>query len=98
VTDPQGATLPGAAITATNIDTNLATETITNEQGVYSLPQLPAGNYQLSVELQGFKKFVRQGIVLQTADKATVDIQMTLGGLVETLTVTAARPLERCQG
>src|SRR5262249_41999403 len=90
VTDPQGGMLPGASVIATNVKTNLPTETITNEQGVYSLAQLPAGEYRLSVELQGFKRFVREGIVLETAEKATVNIQMTLGGVEETLTVTAA--------
>jgi hypothetical protein len=74
VTDEQRAILPGVMVTATNINTNVSTSSTTNENGLYTITQLTPGQYRLSAELQGFSKFVREGITLQTADKATIHV------------------------
>src|SRR5262245_14788079 len=54
VTDQQGAVLPGATVTARQTDTNTTRTGVTNENGQYYVPSLPAGAYEISIELQGF--------------------------------------------
>ena len=81
---------PASIVTATNINTNVSTSSTTNEDGLYSITQLTPGQYRLSAELQGFSKFVREGITLQTADKVTIHVQLPLGTVTEVITVAAA--------
>jgi len=90
VTDPQGAALPTAVISATHVDTNTSTETRTNTDGAYSLTQLRPGTYRLAVQHAGFAPFARDGIILQTADKVTIDITLALGSLEDRVTVVGA--------
>ena len=68
VNDPQGGVLPGATVTVLNVDTNVAAESVTDSKGVYSVKELNPGRYRISSALQGFKTFVREGIVLHTAE------------------------------
>ena len=89
VTDAQAGVLPGATVVATNVDTNVATETTSDTTGVFSLKDLVPGPYRLGVSLAGFKTYVRDGIVLRTAETATLNVQLSLGALEETITVTA---------
>src|SRR5438876_1130803 len=58
VSDPSGAVIPGVTITATNVDTTVTYESLTNEQGTYQVPLLPIGTYTLTAELPGFQKAV----------------------------------------
>src|SRR5215470_7365170 len=67
VTDPQGAVLPGVTVTVLNLDTNVASETVTNSQGVYVVQKLIPGRYKITSSLQGFKTYSRDGITLHTA-------------------------------
>lgn len=67
VSDVTNAVIPGAGITATNIQTSAKYETISTETGNYTLTQLPGGVYELTVELPGFKKYVRQGVTVLAA-------------------------------
>jgi hypothetical protein len=90
ITDDQGAVIPGALVVAINIDTDVPTESISDRSGVYALKDLVPGRYRISASVSGFKTFVRDGIVLRTAETATLNIQLTLGALEETITVTAA--------
>src|SRR5262245_61827039 len=62
ISDPTSAVIPGATVVAANTETGVRYETVSTETGNYTLGQLPVGVYQLSVELPGFKKYVRQGI------------------------------------
>src|SRR5262245_39976600 len=97
VADPTGAVIPGANITATNTATSAKYETVSTETGNYTLPQLPAGVYELSVELPGFKKFVRQGITVQVAQVLRVDVALVVGAQTEEVTVSADAPLLRTE-
>jgi hypothetical protein len=90
VTDPQGAVVPGVTVTVTNTDTNVATEALTNDRGVYSVQQLTPGPYKISVALSGFKTFVREGLSLRTAETVTVNAVLSTGAVEETVTVSAA--------
>src|SRR5437867_8539362 len=89
VTDAQGAIVPGATITITDVGTNSIITTTSNESGSYTVPLLQPGEYKVSAGLPGFQKFVREGIVLRTAERATVDISLAIGSVDQVVTVTA---------
>ena len=87
VTDSQGAVVPGAAVVVRNVDTGVAAETVTNAQGVFSVQDLVPGPYTVTASVTGFKTYVREGIVLRTAETVTLRIALTLGALEENVTV-----------
>src|SRR5580704_13749598 len=62
ITDPSGGAVSGAKVTLTNVDTALKRETTSNDQGAYTVPLLPPGNYSLTVYKTGFKLAIRSGI------------------------------------
>ena len=68
VTDAQGAGVPGATVTIRNEDTGVESVQVTNESGAYTPPPLVLGRYTVTVDLQGFKKSVTTGILLQGGD------------------------------
>src|SRR5579883_766310 len=89
VTDPNGAVIPNATVVARNQETGAVSQAATTATGNYTIAQLPAGLYDISVELPGFKKFVQTGIAVQVAQTARIDIVMQLGQATETITVNA---------
>ena len=89
VIDPTQAVIPGVTVAATNEATNIAIEAITNESGRYTFPNLTPGTYTLSASLTGFKTSVTKGILLQIGDAKTQDLQLQMGDISETVTVTA---------
>ncbi len=89
VTDPSGAVIVGATVTATNKDTGVATKTTTSSSGIYTIPFLRSGNYEVSSEQSGFKRFVESGLVLQVGATIRADVTMQLGGTQETVNVTS---------
>ena len=93
VKDNSGGALPGVTVMATKKDTNQATSTVTNETGAYSLLYLQPGIYAVTAELSGFKKTVRDNIEIRVNDRMGIDLTMEIGGLEETVTVTAESPL-----
>src|SRR5262245_15248237 len=93
VTDPQGNALPNATIKATNTETNAATSTTSNESGLYTLPFLPVGKYQISVSANGLKTVVRDRIELRVGDRIQLDFSMEVGVVTETVNVTSQAPL-----
>jgi hypothetical protein len=93
VSDSSAAVLPGADVTATHTETGIVRATVTNEAGAYSLPGLPVGPYRLEVMLQGFRRYERTGIVLQTNTNPVIDVVMQLGEVAEAVTVTGATTL-----
>ena len=76
VTDEQGAALPGATVTARHVATNTSKEVVTTDVGQYYLPNLPAGEYEVSIELTGFGTMRRTGIVLQVGQEIGLDFRM----------------------
>lgn len=93
VTDPKGDVVVGAKVTARNVATNLERSVVTNDSGSYSLPFLPIGTYDLTIEAQGFQTEVRRGITLQIEQTARLNIELRVGATTETVEVTAAPPL-----
>src|SRR5215831_13828635 len=69
VRDPSGAVVPGASVVAANTGTKEPHRTITNSEGYYVFPQLLVGTYTLTIEAQGFKRYVKAGIALNAEAK-----------------------------
>src|SRR5262245_15167562 len=92
VKDAQGAVVPGATVTAVNQQTQLSWNTVTDSTGFYTFPNLPAGRYNVSAELQGFKKALRQDVQLDAAGSLALDFSLETGALTEAVTVTAESP------
>ncbi|MBC8164776.1 MAG: carboxypeptidase regulatory-like domain-containing protein, partial [Bryobacteraceae bacterium] len=93
VTDPSGAAIPAAVVTATNTATNIRRETATNEDGIFNIPALPPGLYSLQVDAKGFPKQVREALELQVGQVAKVDFSVQIGNVTETVVVTGAAPI-----
>src|SRR5215472_12824213 len=93
VTDKTGAVLVDASVTATNTGTNLQRTVKTNAQGEYRIEFLPVGDYSVSVDASGFKKFLRKGVTLEIDQTARVDASLDVGSTGETIEVTAAAPI-----
>ena len=87
VTDPSGAVVSNAAVTVTNMDTNISTRTTTDSSGNYVVTPLPVGRYSVSVEAPGFKKSVSSNITLNVQDRVRVDSVLTVGELSDTVEV-----------
>jgi hypothetical protein len=88
VTDAQGAAVPAATVTLTNIDTGESRAFVTNQDGIYDTVSTPAGNYNISFEAKGFKKLVRGPVPVQV-DVITENASLQVGSTTETITVEA---------
>ena len=93
VTDPSGAPVAGAKVTVTSVERNISTETTTNSAGRYTIQFLLPGKYHLAVEKNGFKRFVRESLDVQSADRLGVDVRLDVGNLTDAVTVTSAAPV-----
>jgi hypothetical protein len=97
VTDSSGAAVAGATVTILEVNKNTTTRTQTDENGSYNVPFLVPGVYSVTVEKEGFKRAVQQGLQLQVDQKARTDFQLAIGNVAETIEVTAAAPLVRSE-
>lgn len=88
VTDKSGAAIVGAEVVITSVGGNLTRTTATNTDGAYVLAALPGDTYNLSVTAKGFQKYTAQKIVLEVAEKARIDVQLTVGAISEEVIVT----------
>jgi hypothetical protein len=93
VADPAGGLVPGAPLILRNTETGAIYQTKTTETGNYTLPSLPAGNYELTVATPGFSKYIQQGIRIQVSTTERIDVVLQLGSSTETITVTGNAPL-----
>ncbi len=93
IVDSSGGALPGATVTVQNVQTSEVATATTNAEGNYTIPFLRPGSYTLTAELAGFTKHVRQGLVLQVNENATINVQLSVGGLTEEVSVVAETPL-----
>ena len=91
VTDTTGAVIPNAAVTATGIETGVATKTTTNTSGVYEFPSLQQGNYRVSAEMAGFKEFVYQHVTLDVGAQVRLNFTLDVGAATSTVEVTSGR-------
>ena len=88
ITDAQGAAIPDAVVTATNTATSGARKTISNDTGAYQFAQIAPGNYSVVIEKPGFHKQTSE-ILLQTNTPVTLNLQLTVGQVNESVNVTA---------
>ena len=95
VVDASGQVVPGAQVTVREVNRNTTTTLTTDAAGVYTAPFLVPGTYEVSVELQGFRSWIRRAIVLQVNDRLRIDASLEVGTLTESTTVQAESPLVR---
>ena len=93
VRDQAGAVIPGARVVVLNTGTNQEVVAATGELGLYTVPQLKIGTYQVAVSHAGFKTEVRKGIVLNVQQVARVDFMLQIGDVRESVAVTAEAAL-----
>jgi hypothetical protein len=89
VTDGTQATVAGATVTLSEVNTGVSSTRQTNEQGRYLFDLVVPGKYRVTVQLQGFNKFVQENVVLQSRSDVTVDAVLRPGDVRETVTVEA---------
>ncbi len=93
IRDSSGAAVPGAAIRARNVNTNLLREALSEHDGGFSVPNLAPGPYELMVEKTGFQTLREKGIELQVNQTARMELQLKVGTLSEAVEVKAQAPL-----
>ena len=93
VKDSQGATVPGATVTAVNKETNLTRDTVTNAEGVYTLTNVLPGPYDVKISLPGFKEAVRTAVPVTISQISRVDMTLEIGALTESITVASEAQL-----
>jgi hypothetical protein len=93
VRDPSGGLVPGAEVSATNVDTGVVTNDVSNSVGVYSIRNLFPGHYTLTCRKSGFESFEQRDITLQSTQVAQINIQLQVGATSQSVTVTANAPV-----
>src|SRR5438445_11821364 len=93
VTDPSGAPINGAGVTATDTERGTVWTAKTNDAGVYNLPRVPVGNYTVKVSAPGFQTAVHPPFTLVLNQTAPIDVQMKMGKVTETVEVTSTAPI-----
>jgi hypothetical protein len=93
IKDEQGAVLPGVTVTATGPELIRPVAGVTDNAGYYRLQNLPPGTVMLTAELPGFAMFKREGILMRAGSTFTIDIELKVGALEETVTVAGESPM-----
>jgi len=93
VTDSSGAIVPGVDVTATNTGTNVPTKTVTNDNGIYVVPNLFPGLYSVEFKRDGFETLRRPAITLESTQRARIDAVLKIGAITESMTVTTDAPV-----
>ncbi len=93
VSDTSGSSIPGAQITLTNMDTGIASQTVSNARGEYTLVDLQEGRYSIQVRKEGFGTIEVTGIQVLAAQFVRQDVTLRVGAVQETVVVTGAAPM-----
>jgi hypothetical protein len=93
VRDASDAVMPGAPVRITDVARGTTVSVTTNDAGLYQAPYLLPGTYQIVVEVNGFKKYVRGGVVLRIGDTLDIPVQLEIGQTSDTVTVSAETPV-----
>src|SRR5438093_758976 len=91
--DPSGAVIPGASVTVTNPATNFTRSAVSNESGVYNVPSLQPGRYNIKVELPGFRTITQNDVELQIQQSARLDFTLQVGEVSQTVEVEGTAAL-----
>jgi hypothetical protein len=92
VVDPSGRAVAGASVVLGNDESKTERTAITGEQGEYQFPFVPPGTYRLAVTASGFRRYEQTGLQLLVNTPATANVQLTIGGTTETVTVNSEAP------
>jgi len=93
VTDPSGAVIPNARVTAIRLGTGVSQSTVTGTAGTYTIPNLGVGTYNVTVQSQGFRTGSAADVTLDVSQQREVDFKLTLVGVESTVEVDTAPPL-----
>jgi hypothetical protein len=93
ITDTSGAAVVGASVSATNLATSRREQGSSDEKGFYTIRALPIGTYLVSVEKEGFRKYVRENLVLTTGQQLTLGVRLEVGAVTESILVTSQASL-----
>jgi len=93
VTDPSGSVVPGTKVDAESTDTGKQREVVTNREGIYVIPALPVGTYNLVFSHDGFESARYEGVELRVGQKLTLDVSLRVGAVTKQIEVKATAPL-----
>jgi hypothetical protein len=93
ITDPSGAPVPGAAVTATDTDRGVVYTSKTNDVGAYTIQRIPVGNYSVKASATGFQTAIYPPFTLVLNQTARIDVQLKVGQVTETVEVTGTAPV-----
>ncbi|HTP35279.1 MAG TPA: carboxypeptidase-like regulatory domain-containing protein, partial [Candidatus Acidoferrales bacterium] len=93
ISDPSGLAVPNTKVTVMGQATGLTREVASNQEGLYSIPALSPGSYDLTVEASGFKSIHQNGIVLEVDQRARLDFLLSIGPTTESVTVEGSAPI-----
>src|SRR5258706_12481189 len=93
VSDPSGAVVVSARVTAANVETGVEYPVTTTDAGVFRISLLPPGTYRLNASAPGFKVAVRENVVLQVAQTLTLNFTLEVGANTDQVTVSSEAPL-----
>src|SRR5690242_19291957 len=91
VTDPNGAAVPGAAVELTNLATGAVSSTKTDDNGAYTINDLQVGTYKVTISGASFKKTIKEDVRIDANQTYRYDAQLEVGGVAETVVVTAGQ-------
>ena len=97
VVDTSGAVIPGADISAKHAGTGIVSTSVSNSEGLFSMPSMPIGTYTVTVTLQGFKTVIINNVVLTSATPASVKATLEIGGVTEQVTVSSTSEIVQTQ-
>ena len=92
ITDELSQPIPGATATLVEVGTQVSQTRVTDAAGTYGFVGLQPGSYRLVVELAGFRRTVREGLQLHSGERLRIDVELEIGGLTESVVVTAQTP------
>jgi hypothetical protein len=90
VTDPLGAAVPGAQVTAKNARTSIEYPATTGDDGIYVIKNLPAGSYRVTFDAAGFKRAVITDVIVRSSNVTQLNVSLEVGTVSESVTITAA--------
>jgi len=93
VSDSNAAAIVGVKVDANNIDTNVTFSTVTNDEGMFVIPNLLPGRYRIFVHKDGFQTIVKPDVVLHVQDIISLSFSMQLGSITQSVTVEGGAPL-----
>jgi outer membrane receptor protein involved in Fe transport len=93
VVDAQKGALPGATVTAKNLNTGFVRSGVTDAEGRYRLAAVPPGSYEIAAEMQGFSGALRRGVTLTVGAESVINFEMNVAGISEQVTVEADTPV-----